>query len=384
MFMDRSIRYIVAAMLASHFAPSASAHDDEGFGLLVCGWNSGNVVRYDWVDGTIIDVPVSSGFGGLSNPHSIAIGPQGLGIYVASWGTSSVIAYDRDTGAVLDTVVVGVSQPADCKFGPDGMFYVSSHSGNFVNRYDPHGPAEGGFGPMGQFVGPGNGLNGAEMMAWDADGDFYLASGNNSRILKYDGTTGAFIENFVWNDPATPGDDTGGLSGPHDMTFGPDGDLYVTSFNSNPVFRYNGTTGDFVEIFVATGVGGPSLPHGLAFGPDGNLYVASWGTSNVKIYDGTSGAPLGDLFAPGFGGITSASFLIFEPEAFVTLLTGDMNCDGVISVGDIAGFVLALTDPAQYSAVFPECDIDAADVNNDGAVSVGDIGAFVALLTGGT
>lgn len=64
-------------------------------------------------------------------------------------------------------------------------------------------------------------------------------------------------------------------------------------------------------------------------------------------------------------------------------LLGDMNCDGVVSVGDIGAFVLALTDPAGYAAQFPDCDINNGDINGDGIVSVGDIGAFVALLTGG-
>ncbi|MGE3182915.1 MAG: alpha-amylase family glycosyl hydrolase, partial [Phycisphaerae bacterium] len=65
-----------------------------------------------------------------------------------------------------------------------------------------------------------------------------------------------------------------------------------------------------------------------------------------------------------------------------TLLLGDMNCDGIVSVSDIGGFVLALTNPAQYAIDFPTCDIDAADTNEDGSISVSDIGAFVALLTG--
>ncbi|MDX2197569.1 MAG: hypothetical protein SF069_01200 [Phycisphaerae bacterium] len=61
---------------------------------------------------------------------------------------------------------------------------------------------------------------------------------------------------------------------------------------------------------------------------------------------------------------------------------GDMNCDGFVTVGDIGGFVLALTNPSQYAIQFPACDINLADVNGDGFVTVGDIGSFVALLTG--
>ena len=61
---------------------------------------------------------------------------------------------------------------------------------------------------------------------------------------------------------------------------------------------------------------------------------------------------------------------------------GDLNCDGATSVGDIAGFVLAVTNAAQYAATYPGCDPRLADINGDGVVSVGDIGAFVTLLAG--
>lgn len=56
---------------------------------------------------------------------------------------------------------------------------------------------------------------------------------------------------------------------------------------------------------------------------------------------------------------------------------GDMNCDSGITVSDISGFVLALTDPAAYSARFPLCSRLNADVNADGRVTVSDIGPFV-------
>ncbi|MGE3180228.1 MAG: FG-GAP-like repeat-containing protein [Phycisphaerae bacterium] len=79
----------------------------------------------------------------------------------------------------------------------------------------------------------------------------------------------------------------------------------------------------------------------------------------------------------GYSGDPSIRVFYATP---LTLL-GDMNCDGVISVSDIAPFVLALTDPAGYAASFPDCDINNADVNGDDTISVGDIGPFVALLT---
>lgn len=64
-----------------------------------------------------------------------------------------------------------------------------------------------------------------------------------------------------------------------------------------------------------------------------------------------------------------------------TLIAGDMNCDGVVSVSDIGPFVLAVTDPAGYAVQFPDCDILAGDFTNDGAVTVADIGGFVAAVS---
>jgi cytochrome c peroxidase len=71
-----------------------------------------------------------------------------------------------------------------------------------------------------------------------------------------------------------------------------------------------------------------------------------------------------------------------RPTLRSELLDGDLNCDGVVTVSDISPFVLLLTDPAAYNAMFPDCSAAAADLNLDGLISVSDIGAFVGLLTG--
>ncbi len=61
--------------------------------------------------------------------------------------------------------------------------------------------------------------------------------------------------------------------------------------------------------------------------------------------------------------------------------TGDLNCDGAIDFSDINPFVLALSDPAGYAAMYPSCDILNGDCDGDGAVDFDDINAFVALLS---
>ncbi len=75
---------------------------------------------------------------------------------------------------------------------------------------------------------------------------------------------------------------------------------------------------------------------------------------------------------------------IFERQIPVDYepVVGDLNCDGAVNNGDIDPFVLAITDPAQYQADWPNCDIMLADINGDGFANNGDIDAFVALLSG--
>ncbi len=57
-----------------------------------------------------------------------------------------------------------------------------------------------------------------------------------------------------------------------------------------------------------------------------------------------------------------------------TILVGDVNCDGVIDLMDVAPFVELITS-GQFS--------DKADINGDLVVDLSDVAPFVSLLTGG-
>ena len=96
--------------------------------------------------------------------------------------------------------------------------------------------------------------------------------------------TGAFLGVFV-------AAGSGGLDGPQGIAFGADGHLYVSSSVTNTILRYDGSTGAFLDAFVpAAANGGLSTPAGLTFGPDGNLYVASPWNFRVDKYVPRKGA----------------------------------------------------------------------------------------------
>ncbi|MGE3180078.1 MAG: hypothetical protein AB7N71_00470 [Phycisphaerae bacterium] len=109
-------------------------------------------------------------------------------------------------------------------------------------------------------------------------------------------------------------------------------------------------------------------------------YTFSLSMPIANVLDQLNAPP---AFSPVSQATVDSSAGSFSFTVGTAQLLGDMNCDGTVSVSDIGGFVLALTDPAGYAAQFPACDINNADVNGDMNISVSDIGPFVNLLTGG-
>jgi hypothetical protein len=155
-------------------------------------------------------------------------------------------------------------------------------------------------------VGSG-GLDGATSLLFGPDGNLYVTSRVTDQVLRYNGTTGAFMGVFA----------TGGDNGPEDLVFGPDGNLYVVTSNPGQigeVLRFNGTTGQFLGVF-ATGF---STDDGtMAFGPDGNLYVTTGlvGLGSVLRFDGVTGQFLDTFVLSGSGGLDGANGLLFVTSA---------------------------------------------------------------------
>ena len=154
-------------------------------------------------------------------------------------------------------------------------------------------------------------LSGPVDVAFGPNGDLFVASRGTSSVVEYSGATGAFVKVFV---PSA----SGGLNDPEAIDFGPDGNLYVTSTSTNSILEYNGGTGAFIQTYVASGSGGLRRPEGLAFGPDGNLYVSSFSTDSVLEYQGPGKANPGTFVATfvtsGSGGLSQPLKMTFGPD----------------------------------------------------------------------
>ena len=55
---------------------------------------------------------------------------------------------------------------------------------------------------------------GAQSIELGADGLLYICAESAGRVLRFDAHTLGYVDAFVWDDPLTPQDETGGLDGP--------------------------------------------------------------------------------------------------------------------------------------------------------------------------
>jgi DNA-binding beta-propeller fold protein YncE len=212
-------------------------------------------------------------------------------------------------------------------------FLVGNTSGNNVSRYDGTGSY------VGEFIASGSGgLVSPDDLTWGPDGNLYVSSSSSNTtgsILRYDGQTGAYLGVFA---------EGGGLARPYGSAFGPDGNLYVASFRSDQILRYNGSTGAFLGVFAqgnGTASGLLNGPNDLLFGPDGTLYVTTQGS----VADGSGGITYSFASQTLRYDIQTGAGQIFAPEpvptaggaGYISMLGLGFGPDGRLYTSDYAG-----------------------------------------------
>jgi DNA-binding beta-propeller fold protein YncE len=210
------------------------------------------------------------------------------------------------------------------------------------------------------------------------DGLFYVAAEKVDQVVRVHPVTLAVLGPFVSDDPATVDDENGSLDGPTAAIFGPDGALYVTSFETDEILRYDGTSGAYIGVFVSAGSGGLDGPDaGTKFGSDGLLYVPSFWNDRILRYD-ASGNFVDEFVSFREGNLRRPRDLVEHEGEWYVASSFNGRILRFDAAGNFLGIFASINQP--YSLAFNRHDGDLYVVslqNNAVRRYDGETGAFV-------
>jgi hypothetical protein len=208
-----------------------------------------------------------------------------------------VLRYDVWSGAYLGkmaaiTEINGPpSETVDIVRGPDGLLYVGNSGRNPGGGNDKNGVLR--FDPVNStlidsFVSSGSGglfNSSGPRMAFGPDGNLFVMSDRTQQVLRYDGTSGAFIDIFA--------DAIGGTDRVVDLQFNHAGDLLVMTrdeavprpTHGSIVWKYDGPTVAFIDVHVPAGASGLLRGNEMIIGPDGDLYISNFADGSVHRFN---------------------------------------------------------------------------------------------------
>jgi uncharacterized protein (TIGR03437 family) len=230
--------------------PEALAFGPDG-NLYVADRFANAIIAFDGKTGAFLKVFVTSGSGGLAGPRDIAFGPDG-NLYVSSNDNGEVLAYNGTTGAFLRIFAQAPSlAPRGIAF-QRGDLFLASESLNQVLEYSLSGT-------LLRIFANDPAISSPREILFGPDGNLYMSIVSNgpstNAVLQFNGTSGKLTRTYA----GTP------LNYPRGLAFGPDGNLYVANADGNNIVRFNGTTGAYIDIFSKGG--SSNFPTGVAFTP---------------------------------------------------------------------------------------------------------------------
>jgi hypothetical protein len=316
---------------------------DTGTDFLYIGdWGDNTVKRFNASSGNFIDNFVSSGSGGLDGPNGILfeengnllVSNQNVGLAIAG----QILRYNGETG-VFETALVNYIDK-NAPFAPQGIILIdfnlyvadlgdvgrpgnvssyNEHNGAFLGNLTQNVIQNTAYHPRGIVFGP--------------DGNLYvsvrdLPGGLGGHVLRFN-PDGSFKDVFIADDG-----DVGKLNRPDGLVFGPDGNLYITSFRADPsdtdsIRIYAGKTGEFLRKIDLYTVGQPrAYAQAILFGLNGHLFVPITNIGEVRRYNVADGSY--DSFVKAGGVLITPEFLTFrtiDPKNLEYRSTPTITCD---------------------------------------------------------
>jgi streptogramin lyase len=168
-------------------------------------------------------------------------------VFIVARGGDNLITRVSSTGAKIALVDTGLSNPQAVAYDADGDLYVADRGSNHVLRF----PANGG-GP----VQVGDSVDGLTSLAFDASGVLHVTSDADRTVRKLSGNSFVIVATLA-----------AGAS-PRSITFAADGKAYVADATGNRIFEVTPAGGSTIFSDDVTS------PFGVAFDSAGRLHAA--------------------------------------------------------------------------------------------------------------
>ncbi len=286
--------------------PTPEPQTEVSFDLVVTsggfGSGLGQALRFDGENGTFLgefpndatllnddprDIVIN-----IADPREILDGFADTNLFIVG-GNNNLVSYSLQGDLIAEFIppFTGTENGTDFSLnaggavlGPDGNLYLGSRSGGNIVRFDS---------TTGEFIDIFVATNDVSFPRGFVFDDDFLFLGNGAdptsgiggaTIQQYDGTTGELIDpNFISDENLSP----------LDVILGLDGNIYTSSEfpfvgGADPmpgtVRVYSSENGDLLQVIDPRDANGESLiiaPRGLGFGPDGLLYISSTGNGRV-------------------------------------------------------------------------------------------------------
>jgi DNA-binding beta-propeller fold protein YncE len=192
------------------------------------------------------------------------------GDFLEAWGTEG-----SDDGQ-FNLIASGLGYGA-VAFDAEGNIYVADTGNRRIQKFDTERRFITSWGTQGakegQFLRP-------LALAIDGDGRVFVADDLRADIQVFD-SDGAYLATWGGRDA---GD--GRLNGPSDMTFDAAGNLWVADYNNDRIVQFS-PDGDFLTKWGTYGSEAGELfsPSSLAVDDQGRAYVAEFGNYRVQVFD---------------------------------------------------------------------------------------------------
>ncbi|EKX53808.1 hypothetical protein GUITHDRAFT_132857 [Guillardia theta CCMP2712] len=175
---------------------------------------------------------------GVDGPTGLAV-DKDLRLYVASFGTDQILRYDTVTGSLIDIFINDEEGKLDC---PEGLLLLEDRLlvASFLNDRVVSYRLDGSFQ---EIFSAGWYMDGPQVMLFHPKtNSIFISSYHRDKIVKVDATTGKKQGEFGGKE----------LSRPVGLAAAPDDTVLCSSHKSNEILRYNASTGH--GLWAPTGI----------------------------------------------------------------------------------------------------------------------------------